>query len=385
MKLLDRYIFNEIFKLFGLCLFVLMAILVLEKINFIANMTVGNAISAGELVRLILYTSPAFLVVTIPLAVLLSTLITFSRMSGDCEIIAMRACGVSFFRILFPVLLLAVAAGLLSLWLSIDVLHRGNYLFNSQIADYVSRRFTAALGERTFFNRFPGTVIYVNEKERGSDLLKGIFIFDGSDKNNPRFITAREGMLARTPADNITFRLGGGTMYSGDAKKWRTMTFGEYEMVMNTGGQPHTFTKGERELSFGELRDAATRMKTPLTRYSMEVERQKRLALPFACIILALLAAPLGLQVHRGGGKGGIGLGIMLIVVNYILIMFGESLGREGKLPAVFAMWMPNLVMGLLAAVFLFRAGRESGPLALQIWIDDARLHMSRLFRKGNR
>lgn len=383
MKLLDRYIFGEIFKLFGLCLFVLMAILVLEKINFIANMTVGNAISGGELLRLILYTSPAFLVVTIPLAVLLSTLITFSRMSGDCEIIAMRACGVSFYRILFPVMLLAVAAGLLSLWLSMDVLHRGNYLFNSQIADYVSRRFTAALGERTFFDRFPGTVIYVNGKERESDLLKGVFIFDGSDKNNPRLITAREGMLTRTPSDNIVFRLGGGTMYSGDAKTWRTMTFGEYEMVMDTGGQRHAFTKGERELSFGELRHEAIRAQKPLDRYTFEVERHKRLALPFACVVLALLAAPLGLQVHRGGGKGGIGLGIMLIVVNYVLLMLGESLGREGKLPPIFAMWMPNLVMALLAAVFLFRAGRESGPLALQIWFDDARTRAARLFRKN--
>lgn len=381
MKLLDRYIFSEIFKLFGLCLFVLMAILVLEKINFIANMTVGNAISGGELLRLILYTSPAFLVVTIPLAVLLSTLITFSRMSGDCEIIAMRACGVSFYRILFPVMLLAAAAGLLSLWLSIDVLHRGNYLFNSQIADYVSRRFTAALGERTFFDRFPGTVIYVNGKERESDLLKGVFIFDGSDKNNPRLIAAREGMLARTPSDNIIFRLGGGTMYSGDAKTWRTMTFGEYEMVMDTGGQRHAFMKGERELSFGELRHEAARAQKPLERYTFEVERHKRLALPFACVVLALLAAPLGLQVHRGGGKGGIGLGIMLIVVNYILLMFGESLGREGKLPPIFAMWMPNLVMALLAAIFLFRAGRESGPLALQIWFDDVRTRSARLFR----
>lgn len=383
MKLLDRYIFSEIFKLFGLCLFVLMAILVLEKINFIANMTVGNAISGGELIRLILYTSPAFLVVTIPLAVLLATLITFSRMSGDCEIIAMRACGVSFYRILFPVMLLAAVAGLLSLWLSIDVLHRGNYLFNSQIADYVSRRFTAALGERTFFDRFPGTVIYVNEKERGSDLLKGVFVFDGSDKENPRLITAREGMLARTASDNIIFRLGGGTMYSGDAKTWRTMTFGEYEMVMDTGGQRHAFMKGERELSFGELQDEAARVQNPLVRYSLKVEQHKRLALPFACVILALLAAPLGLQVHRGGGRGGIGLGIMLIVINYILLMFGESLGREGKLPPVFAMWMPNLVMGLLAAVLLFRAGRESGPLALQIWFDEARTRAARLFRKN--
>lgn len=383
MKLLDRYIFSQIFRLFGLCLFVLMAILVLEKINFIANMTVGSAISGGELVRLILYTSPAFLVVTIPLAVLLATLITFSRMSGDCEIIAMRACGVSFYRILFPVLLLAAAAGLLSLWLSLDVLHRGNYLFNSQIADYVSRRFTAALGERTFFDRFPDTVIYVNEKERGSDLLKGVFVFDGSDKKNPRLITAREGMLARTASDHIIFRLGGGTMYSGDAKTWRTMTFGEYEMVMDTGGQRHAFMKGERELSFGELRDEAARVQNPLVRYSLQVERHKRLALPFACVILALLAAPLGLQVHRGGGRGGIGLGIMLIVINYILLMFGESLGRGGKLPPVFAMWMPNLVMGLLAAVFLFRAGRESGPLALQIWFDDARTRAARLFRKN--
>ena len=385
MKILYRYLFTEVFKLFVLCLFVLMAILVLEKINFIANMTVGSAISVGELARLILYTSPAFLVVTIPLAVLLATLITFSRMSGDSEIIAMRACGIGFYRILAPVALLAAGAALLSLWLSLDMLHRGNYLFNSQIADYVGRRFTAALGERKFFDRFPDTVIYVNEKERGSDLLKGVFIFDGSDREHPRLITAREGMLSRTASDRIVFRLGGGSMYSGDAKAWRTVRYNEYEIAMNTGGNTPAFTKGERELSFSELVDEVPRARNAGQRYSIEVEMHKRLAMPFACIVLALLAAPLGLQVHRGGGRGGIGLGIMLIVVNYMLLMFGESLGREGKLPPVFAMWMANIVMGLLAAVFLYRAGRETGPLALQLWLDETRARAARLFRKNGR
>lgn len=383
MKLLDRYIFTEIFKLFVLCLFVLMAILVLEKINFIANMTVGSAISGGELARLVLYTSPAFLVVTIPLAVLLATLITFSRMSGDSEIIAMRACGVGFYRILAPVVLLAAGAALVSLWLSLEMLHRGNYLFNSQIADYVSRRFTAALGERKFFDRFPDTVIYVGEKKQESNLLKGVFIFDGSDKKHPRLIAAREGMLARTPSDGIVFRLSGGIMYSGDADTWRTVRYGEYEMIMNTGDKRRAFTKGERELSFTELLRETARAQNSRVRYSVAVEMHKRLALPFACIVLALLAAPLGLQVHRGGGRGGIGLGIVLIVLNYVLLMFGESLGREGKLPPGFAMWMPNLAMGLLAAVFLFRAGRETGPLALQLWFDETRARAARLFRKN--
>lgn len=172
-------------------------------------------------------------------------------------------------------------------------------------------------------------------------------------------------------------------MYSGDAKTWRTMKYGEYEMIMDTGGKRHGFTKGERELPFGELQDEADRARNTPRQFSYEVEKHKRLALPFACVILALLAAPLGLQVHRGGGRGGIGLGIMLIMVNYVLLMFGESLGREGKLPPVFAMWMPNFVMGLLAAIFLFRAGRESGPLALQLWLEEARARALRLFRKN--
>ncbi len=117
MKLLDRYIFGELFRLFVLCLFILMSILVLEKINFIANVTMGSAIGVQEVAMLIFYTSPAFLLVTIPLAVLLATLIVFSRMSVDSEIIAMRACGVSFYRVMAPVALLAVLAAVASLWL----------------------------------------------------------------------------------------------------------------------------------------------------------------------------------------------------------------------------------------------------------------------------
>jgi lipopolysaccharide export system permease protein len=361
MKILTRYILTEIAKVFFLSLFILMSILILEKINFISNMTRGSAMGGRELFGLILYTSPAFLVVSIPLASMLASLTTFSRLSADNEITAMRAGGASFGRLLKPVVLISAVWMVFSLWLSVEILHKGNYLFNSQVAGYVSRRITTALGERVFFDKFPNLVMYVSEKPIGTTLLKGVFIFDSTGGDKPRLITARQGYLGTMANDNIILKLEDGAIYSGDKTWYREITFRNYEVVMDVGlAQRKVFDKGAREMSPGEIVDDIQARKSKNIPANGEfVELSKRFSLPLACFVLGVLGAPLGVRIHRGGRWGGVGVGILMIMVNYLLLMVGEGLGMQGKMNPIAAVFLPDIIMGTLAVYLVYKVSKS--------------------------
>ncbi|MBI3795171.1 MAG: LptF/LptG family permease [Nitrospinae bacterium] len=361
MKILDKYIFIEIAKVFLMSLFILMSILILEKINFISNLTRGSAMGAGELLKLIIYTSPAFLVVSIPLASMLASLTTFSRLSADNELTAMRAGGVSFMRLLWPVILASITWMTFSFWLSMEIMHKGNYLFNSQITSYVSKRITTALGERVFFDKFPNIIIYVSEKPPGENILKGVFIYDSSGADRPRFITARRGFLGTLPNDNIALKLEDGYIYSGDAVSFRQITYRNYDVVMDVGlAQRKAFEKGAREMSPAEIAsDIQKRIQLKATVNADVVEFCKRFTMPFACLVLGVLGAPLGFKVGRGGKWGGVGMGILMIIFNYLLLMVGEGLGSQGRIDPVLSAVLPNAIMGVLALFLIYRAVKK--------------------------
>ncbi|MBI5177759.1 MAG: LptF/LptG family permease [Nitrospinae bacterium] len=382
MKILDRYIFTEMAKVFVLGLFILMAVLVLEKINFISNMALGGTLGAGELFRLILYTSPAFLIISIPLAVLLASLITFSRMSADNEVIAMRAGGMSFPRSLAPVALISGMCAAVSLWLALGYLHQGNYLFNSQITGFISKRIASAVGEKVFFDRFPDTVIYVNQKPQDKDAMKGLFIYDGSSGDS-RFITAEDGVLTTTRTDEVLLRLRHGAIYAGGESSWRLIRFESYEMLMDTGKRT-AFIKGAREMSVPEIAAHIRQNRAGGEAVNADkVEMYKRFSLPLACLALGLLGAPLGVRVHRGGRWGGIGMGIVLIVANYLLLMVGESMGRQGKLHPALAMFLPDIIMGALAVFFICRISREAAPFGFMDSMGNLWRAATRRYRGG--
>jgi len=91
------------------------------------------------------------------------------------------------------------------------------------------------------------------------------------------------------------------------------------------------------------------------------VERQRRLSIPFACLVFAALGIPLGIQPSRAVRSRGFSLSLALIFAYYLLLTLGESLGQRGILPAPVAMWLPNILLAALAVVFFVRAAREGG------------------------
>jgi len=373
MRVLDRYIITELFKIFSLAVFVLLSVLLLEKVHFLSGLLLTKRASVTTIGKLMAFLTPTFLTLATPLAVLLSSLMVFSRLSADNEVTAMRSSGISIYRLLMPVALVSALACAMTLYLSVNVVHRSNFQFRSLVIEVLKTSLNMEIKERRFNTGFNNLLIYVNENDNGK--LNGVFISDRRDPKRPRIIVSREGRVRSDPEKNIvTIDLTDGIIHrSGPEGVYRTIAFDSYALRMDLSeGLNKSFEKETPQMSIAELRKRIAKLKAEGKSANAEkVAIHKRYSAPLGCIALGLLGAPLGIMTHRRGTAGGFGLGVMMIVFNYLLWMIGQSLGAEGKAPPVLAIWSPNIVMGLIGAYLIVRVSKETMPSKLGLWISD--------------
>src|SRR6185312_13501217 len=115
-KIIDRYIAGEVAGPFGLGVVLLTFALVSGRLLKLTEMVVNHGGTGGDVLSMIGYIMPAFLELTFPMAVLLGVLLGFGRMSGDRELIAARACGISLYRLALPVLAVAMVVYAMASW-----------------------------------------------------------------------------------------------------------------------------------------------------------------------------------------------------------------------------------------------------------------------------
>ena len=108
IKIIDRYIIRELTKIFLISVGSLTMVLYLDKFLFIAEMIVNRGVTIIEVLQIMIYISPSFLAITIPISVLFSSVATFNQFSGSNEWVAMKTCHLSFLQIMRPVLLFSM-------------------------------------------------------------------------------------------------------------------------------------------------------------------------------------------------------------------------------------------------------------------------------------
>ncbi len=113
-RILNSYIIKEIAFPFFMSLLILTFILLIGKILQLMDLMINKGVDFLSIVKLILYLMPSFLTFTIPISLLISVLMAFGRLSGDSEIVVMKASGVSLYQLVQPVLFVAVTAALVT-------------------------------------------------------------------------------------------------------------------------------------------------------------------------------------------------------------------------------------------------------------------------------
>jgi len=381
MRILTRYILGEVIShaLVGAAVFTF--ILFTRDLGHILELVVRNSAPLPSVAQIIFLTIPVALTYTVPMGVLVGILIGLSRLAADSEVTAMRASGLGVWTFLRVISIFVVVAWVLAL---------GNSL-------YLAPHSLAALGQlqdklkasqasfevqpRVFYEGFPKTVLYVQDLKSvsGGTLWKGVFLADLTDPSAPRISLAHEGMLVSQGQDTLDLHLIDGSTHETDPKnpdQYQISTFQTTDIPLRvpTGqnsSEHEPPTLGE--LSIRELLHS-TRSNDPITRRWHLIEFHRRLALPTACIVFAMVGIPLGLSSKKGGKSSGFVLTILLVFLYYSISLIGVSFARQGSLSPGLGVWLADLVFLAGGMLLLWQSERRPIELtAFRTWFSGSR------------
>jgi lipopolysaccharide export system permease protein len=365
MRILDRYILREMLPPFFISMAVLLFVLFLQKLFQLADLIISKGATLASTVNILAYIVPGFLVITIPLSLIVASLTTFARLSADSEITAMKASRISLYNMIRPVFLFALFAFAVTAYTSLLLGPGANSALKAHIIAMMKSRALIGIEPGVFSNTFEGMIIYVDKMDP-LDNLEGIFISDERSVREPYAIVAKQGrLIADQQAMNVTLAMQNGTILTQPHtdQAYSLMGFDTARLNLDVSSallKNKSPGKGPEDLESLELTREIERLRSegkPAYRY--ETELHKRLSIPFACILLGLIGAPLGIRRSRTGKSAGIAIALLVFLVYFIILSGATNLAETGTLPAYLAFWVPNVLMTVAAIIFILMKGPE--------------------------
>ncbi|HXJ37009.1 MAG TPA: LPS export ABC transporter permease LptF [Candidatus Eisenbacteria bacterium] len=374
-KIVHRYLFREILVPFGLGLSIFTFVLLLARLLRLIELVVNRGVPFTNVARIFLCLLPAFLEVTVPMAMLLAILVAFGRLSADAEITALRSSGVSLYQLVPPVATFVVIVTIITAALAWYARPWGNRALRTAMWDVARTRATAGLKPQIFNDDFPGLIIYAEQID-ATDHLDHVLIADERDPEQQNTIFAREGLMIPDPErETLTLRLLEGTIHTSDtAEQVSYQTdFKSYDVNLDlraTLADSQQRNDDPKELTLPQL-TAAIEAKTAAGKSALPelVEYHRKFSIPFACVVFGLVAMPLGIQPARAVRSRGFAVSLVVIFTYYILLSTGQGFAEQGSVPAVVGLWLPNVALGILGLVLFRRAARER-PLVEGRWLE---------------
>lgn len=370
VKLLDRYVVREVVSPCLLGFMVYTFTMIMDQILNLSELLVRKGATLGDVSHILLYFLPGITAFTLPMSVLVGLLIGLGRLSTDMEIVAMRASGVSLYRLLRPVLLFCGTGWLLSSVLSLYVAPWSNYRLVQIVYRVAFTQAKEQIRPRVFNESIPNYVIYIQDIPATGEMWKGVFICETKNPENPRIILAREGLFRINPEKREAYvELKNGVTHSfahsstqPDRYEMTRFEKSTEEVDASSLFPQLEVKKRDREKDIRELL-ASIHEREPKKEptQSLWVEVHKKFALPFSCIVFGVLGLPLGIVNKKGGKSTGFVFSIGIILYYYILITTGEKFAEDGKVAPFIGIWAANITLGLAGLLFLIQSARERG------------------------
>ncbi|HEX5413396.1 MAG TPA: LPS export ABC transporter permease LptG [Terriglobia bacterium] len=354
MRILTRYIFKELLAHCLLGLVVFTFVLYVRPLSQILELVARRNLPLVQDAFLFLLLLPRILVITIPMAVLLGTLIGLSRMSADSETIAIRATGIGKGQFLRPVLMFALCGWLLTSWMSLFLAPAAARTLEHSEAGLAATQASYEIQPRVFIEQFPHLLLYLKDVASSNTQWRGVFVVDRSQRNEVKVTLAKSGSLVSDDASGQTMLyLEHGATHEFDPQhrqQYTVTSFDKWEVPIFELGET-----AQQRLTVSMLSPAAllAGLHAPAERHAALVELNYRLALPIACLVLALVGVPIGLISRKGGKAFGLMLSILLVFVYYVLMASGLNLAKEGRMNPITGLWMANVIFGIAGLLML--------------------------------
>lgn len=373
ISVMDRYIITELIPpfLFGVGAFSSVGVAIGALFDLVRKIT-ESGLPIEIAVQVMMLQMPRFISYAFPMSTLLATMMTFSRFSSDSEIIALRGCGVSLYRIVTPAVVLSLVITGMSFLFSELVVPAANHQATITLEKALNEEKPKFQENNIFYPEYGEITQPDGSKIRGlkrlfyanqfdGERMKGLTILDWSQQSLNQIVTADSAIW--NPVQN-TWDFFNGTIYiiSPDAS---------YRNIVRFENQQLKLPKAPLDLA-GKDRDSAEMNIVQIQDYKevvkvsgdvkklrkLDLRVQQKLAFPFVCLVFGLVGAVLGTRPQRTGRATSFGISVIIIFSYYLLNFICEALGLSNVLSPIMAAWLPN-VFGIGAGGFLlFKAAR---------------------------
>jgi LPS export ABC transporter permease LptF/LPS export ABC transporter permease LptG len=362
MRILDRYIVREVFRHALLGLIVFTFVFFVPQLIRLMELFVRHTGSGSQILKLFLCIFPAVFTFTIPMAVLIGVLLGLGRMAADSEIIALTALGIGRRRILLPVGVLAVAGLAVSLTMTLWLSPLALRTFRSIEANLIASQISFQVQPRVFDERFPQLILYISDVAASGTLWHGVFLAETGSESGSRLTLAERAIVLPDPSHGtLELHLQGGSTHEfhrDRPDRYSVTAFGQSDWPIEVNNlMPATqrrISTPERTLRTLVADDGPSWLES-------RVELHRRLAFPFACLVFALVAVPIGTQPRRGGRAAGSLIAIAMIAGYYLLFVTGAGLARQGTVPPALGIWAANLILAAFGLMLLPRMEQFRG------------------------
>ena len=373
LRTTDRYILREVIPPFGLGLLVFTFLLMLPPIMEVAEDLIAKGVDGLTVIRIMLTLLPQGLGVTIPMALLIGVLMGLGRMSSDRETVALQACGVSIYRMFYPLVMLAVFAGVTTCYILVIALPDANQSFREITYRTVASRAAGEVKPRVFYSDFPNVMLYVREVSTAGDGWSDVFLADTRRSEQPDIYVAMQGHVVLDREKRLVdIVLQNGARHVVDPTERDVYEVHKFDEIVigldaesvfpRTGPQ-----RGLAELTIPQLQEEAIRMESlGLSPHRPIMEIHRKFSIPVACFVFVLIGLGLGVTSRKDGRLASFALGIAVIFTYYVIMYGSEAMAKGGLVSPHLAMWLPNLALGLLGLVLVvWRSGSVERRVAL--------------------
>lgn len=375
-SILDRYVAQRYLRIYVLAFGALMGLFYIGTFIDRSERLFKGTATLAMLIRFMVVSTPQFVYFVIPISALMSTLVTISLLTKNSELVVMKACGISIYRVAVPMLLFGVLWGGALFFLEESVMPTTN-----RQADDLARRMRGAsprpidvLNRRWVVGKNGEIYNYLSFDPRRSE-MSGLSIFE--------FNAGSWGLKRRTYVSQASYAPSGPDPATSVA--WRAHDGWVREFAGGTGTTPAVAraSRGEERIrSYAPFKEMTVQLEHPdyfgaeepkaermnyvvLQRYIDDlrsagfnvtpylVQLHQKIAFPFIALIMTLIAVPFAVTTGRHGAMFGLGLGVALAVIYWICSQAFGAMGSGGLIAPLLAAWAPNLLFGASAAYLL--------------------------------
>jgi LPS export ABC transporter permease LptG len=367
MRRLDRYVMRYFLQAYIYCIAGFTSIWFIFDVSDNISTFLDQRISRTLILEYYLTQIPQILVILLPVALLLALLFSLGRMSRSNEIVSMLTSGVSLPRILAPLLFIGLLTTAASTALNYSMAPHGEYAHKRLLDDPQSSRRQMGLTAQIFRNRTDNRTWFIQQFYPGENVFNTVHIVqqDANDNIVTAYIITRA--LYHPETHGWEFQQLKIVHYDKEGNVTKTIPYTESLMITDWSETPYRLSSANlraEHLSVPELRDYLQFNSDfpPTLLAPFATHLQYRIALPWTCAVVALIAGSLGIGYSRRGILSSVAAAILLVfAMNFVMHLF-LALGEGARIPNWAAAWTPNLIFGIIGLILLYYRATNREP-----------------------